>query len=712
MFAISLLVIGNVQLATFAVFGCFALLVMADFGGPRRARAGAYLATTLAGAALVALGTVASPSIAAGSILMLVVGLVLSFAGVFGGYVAAAQTALLLSFVLAVAIPATASATPTRVAGWMLAGAVSTLAGVFFWPLFERRTLHKRAAEACLAVADLVEATRRTSPAEECARRREAARAAMQAVHRDYTSTRMRPAGPTRHQRAFVELVAQLEQVVDLASQPFFAVEGPSHPCIDECDRLAAAATAAIRGSAAVLMGGPAPDIRAVVDARRTHREALDRWAVDALGAGRAAEQVLQAIDLDHTLRVIAYVAIALSADAVIAAGGQPDDDVALPAAVPRLAGAGGVALRIARTLRTHLEPSSTVLHNSLRVASGLAIAVLVARTLGVAHGFWVVLGTLSVLRSNALGTGRTTVAALTGSVIGVVVGGLFAALAGNHTVVMWIALPIAIFLASYAAGAIGFVAGQAAFSLTVIVIFNLLSPAGWQVGLVRIEDVALGTGISVAAGLLLWPRGARRDMVRATAGMYRAVAAYLQRAFDLVLGGGGGAGDIADARAEAVRARVRAREAFDAFLTERGAKPLAPETAGRLVAAGSQGVLAGDLLVVVGTDMGYQATACPDGATAVEAQVRTLLDGARRFAAALAGKSQDGVGGGRPSVVALRSAAVSCMRRGGGDESAAQGAMAVVIAGEWVENLARLTADLEQPVAAAVEAAAIPWWR
>ena len=38
-FAFTLLVIRNLQVATFAVFGCFGLLVMADFGGPRRPRA-------------------------------------------------------------------------------------------------------------------------------------------------------------------------------------------------------------------------------------------------------------------------------------------------------------------------------------------------------------------------------------------------------------------------------------------------------------------------------------------------------------------------------------------------------------------------------------------------------------------------------------------------------------------------------------------------
>jgi hypothetical protein len=37
---------------------------------------------------------------------------------------------------------------------------------------------------------------------------------------------------------------------------------------------------------------------------------------------------------------------------------------------------------------------------------------------------------------------------------------------------------------------------------------------------------------------------------------------------------------------------------------------------------------------------------------------------------------------------------------------------MAVVIAGEWVENLGRLSTDLEEPVAAAMRAADIHWWR
>jgi hypothetical protein len=396
----------------------------------------------------------------------------------------------------------------------------------------------------------------------------------------------------------------------------------------------------------------------------------------------------------------------------VVGAGGcPPEDGIALPAAIPQLEGARGTAIRIARTLRTHLDPSSTVLHGSLRTALGLALSVFLARSLGLSHAFWVVLGTLTVLRSNALGTGRSTLEALLGSVLGFVAGGLFAVIAGNDTVLMWIAMPIVIFFASYAASAIGFVAGQAAFTVAVIIIFNLISPAGWQVGLVRIEDVAIGTGISVVVGVLLWPRGARRDVTRATASLYRAVIAYLREAFDAVLSVDTTA-TVAPVRAAVLRARLRAGEAFDVFLNERGAKPLDPAGVGRLVAAGRQALLAGDLLLYIATDLGYRATTCPDGAAAVRAQVDVLLAGMNHLADELAGGSKSGAAVERPSLEALNQAAVTCMTDAGNDGTSTRGAMAVVIAGEWVQNLGRLAADLEQPVAAAMDAAEVHWWR
>ena len=79
----------------------------------------------------------------------------------------------------------------------------------------------------------------------------------------------------------------------------------------------------------------------------------------------------------------------------------------------------------------------------------------------------------------------------------------------GTHEGVLWAVLPVALLLAAYAPRAISFAVGQAGFTVFVLVLFNLLAPVGWRVGLVRVEDVAIGFAISLGVGLLFWPRGA-----------------------------------------------------------------------------------------------------------------------------------------------------------------------------------------------------------
>ena len=97
-------------------------------------------------------------------------------------------------------------------------------------------------------------------------------------------------------------------------------------PCIDEGDAL----TAAVIGGAAQQCGGRSRGARTPPTfvpsrhARRAHREALDRWAVDELRGGRTSRGVLAGIDADHTLRVIAYLTMALGANAAITVGGRP----------------------------------------------------------------------------------------------------------------------------------------------------------------------------------------------------------------------------------------------------------------------------------------------------------------------------------------------------------------------------------------------------
>src|SRR5262249_36196442 len=179
----------------------------------------------------------------------------------------------------------------------------------------------------------------------------------------------------------------------------------------------------------------------------------------------------------------------------------------------------------------------SVWLRSSARGAVALAAAVAVADISGVQHGFWVVLGTLSVLRTNAAATGSTVWRALAGTVAGFAIGAALLLGIGTGQTALWVALPMAIAVASYAPGTTPFAVGQAAFTITVVVLFNLLVPAGWTVGLLRIEDGAIGCGVSLAVGVLFWPRGASAVVGDDLCDAFRHGAAFLTQAVDWSLG-------------------------------------------------------------------------------------------------------------------------------------------------------------------------------
>ena len=128
-----------------------------------------------------------------------------------------------------------------------------------------------------------------------------------------------------------------------------------------------------------------------------------------------------------------------------------------------------------------HASPRSVWFRSSARGAVALAAAVPSPTCLDVQHGFWVVLGTLSVLRTNAAATGATVLRALAGTVVGFAVGAALMLAIGTGPTALWIALPIAVLVAAYAPGTAPFAVGQAAFTVTVVVLFNLLVPAGLE---------------------------------------------------------------------------------------------------------------------------------------------------------------------------------------------------------------------------------------
>ncbi|HVT00110.1 MAG TPA: FUSC family protein, partial [Solirubrobacterales bacterium] len=308
--------------------------------------------------------------------------------------------------------------------------------------------------------------------------------------------------------------------------------------------------------------GDGGPELR---DLAADHR-AIGRAFLAEIAARRVeddAARVTAELNESYRLRGLAFAALQVGRHVVQASGGTAPRE---PTLAPTRTG-----LREGRRIvGSHRSMGSVWLRNSLRGAAGLALAVLVARVTDAQNGFWVVLGTISVLRSSALATGTTVVEAIAGTVIGIVVGGLIVVALGSAPGPLWAVLPFAVLLGAYSPRAISFTAGQAGFTIVVVVLFNLLDPVGWSVGVVRIEDVAMGCAVSLVTGFLLWPRGAAAVLRESIGGAYETAARYLDQTIATMLGAARAA-PLEPVAVAASEAALRLDETVREYLAESG---------------------------------------------------------------------------------------------------------------------------------------------
>jgi uncharacterized membrane protein YccC len=573
-FALADKVIQQPQTSIIAAFGSFALLVFAEFSGPPRSRLIAYAGLGCVGAVFITLGTLCSRDPLLGAGAMAAVGFVTLFAGAINGYFAAGSTAAILTFVLPVTIPVPNSAIVDRLEGWGLATAAGISAVMLLWPPRWRADLERDAAGALRAVADFVDAD--GDHALEAGRR---AREAVDNLGRSFLGTQHRPTGPTGPTAALASLPDELDWLLSFLS-PSAELTALELACAEDAEAMAATA-ALLRTSAARLEGGDErPDFARLDDARVAVARALMR-RLPELPADTNEDTLPAALEPPFRIRTVTYSARQVAGYVLLATGADAlelgEDDLVQP--TPARA-----TLEATEQLAVeHANVRSVWFQNSVRGAAGLAIAVYIAQRTGLQHAFWVVLGTLSVLRSNALGTGWSILSALAGTAVGLVVGAMLVIGIGTHEEVLWAVLPVAILLAAYAPRAISFAAGQAGFTVVLFILFNIIQPVGWKVGLVRIEDIAIGFAISLGVGLLFWPRGAAAILRDDVAAAYaRGVDYVVATARQLIEGGD------ADTTAHAARAADaaghRLDDAFRQYLAERSATTFNVEDVAALV--------------------------------------------------------------------------------------------------------------------------------
>jgi len=155
------------------------------------------------------------------------------------------------------------------------------------------------------------------------------------------------------------------------------------------------------------------------------------------------------------------------------------------------------------RSIQAKLDAQPHWIANSARAAVAAGLAVLIAGVFKLEHGFWIALGILPVLRAGDATGPRTFVQEQGGTLVGCIISAALVALVQSHREAYWMVLPIVAFVAAYLSTAVGFLAGQAALTLFVVVLLNLVTPLGYRVGMMRVEDIAIGGTISLVLGFV-----------------------------------------------------------------------------------------------------------------------------------------------------------------------------------------------------------------
>jgi uncharacterized membrane protein YccC len=601
MFAVGDKLVDDPTVATFAAFGSFALVLLVEFGGPMRERLEAQLGLSIVTGGLLCLATLVSRSPWVAAAVTVAVAFGVLFAGVVSSVLAGATTSLLLAFILPVSLAGSPSSIPARVEGWGLACGAALLAMMLLWPAPAQDPLRRAAADACESLARRLRADvefRLARGVDGTAAQHDAAtaeaRQAVAALYDAFLATPYRPTGLSTSARTTIRLIDELSWMTLIFEQSV-ALGSPVSSDSSVVAVKRAAATVLDRGAAVLRQsGGSAESLHEALSALRGAMQVMEADATVELPVARRRsdqnprpdedvddariQEFVTSLDPSFRAQELSFAVglIGLNIERTAVAEGrswwqrvlghQPEGVAGPLTAAQERAGA-------------HLERHSVWLHNSLRGALALGLAVLIADKSGVQHSFWVVFGTLSVLRSNALNTGQNAIRGVLGTVVGFAIGAVLLEVIGTNTTMLWALLPIVVLFAGIAPALISFAAGQATFTVTLVILYNIVQPAGWQLGLVRIEDVAIGCAVSLGVGVLLWPRGAGAALRTALAEAYNDSAHYLDSAVTygaLRCDGAHATSKLPAAEATlAAAASRRLDDTFRNYLAERGPKPV-----------------------------------------------------------------------------------------------------------------------------------------
>ncbi|WNO70777.1 FUSC family protein [Streptomyces sp. AM8-1-1] len=526
--------------ALYALFAPVALGMLSPIPGSGRVRAGVILRALPVGLVLVALGTVLAVETWAAVAGMLVVGFLLAFAAVGGPLPAGAAPGLQLFYILACFPPYAPGALGQRLAGLTLGVLLLAACEVLLLPAPATVSYRELLADA-VALAGRAAATA-DSPSE----RQQAAdetpavqppvaddRPVAQPPVADDTSaerlrefggrlrlsrlpTAERPAGAGRRDRALAQasgaarrLLVQLARLRDAPA----SVDAASAAMLDRVAALCATAATALRG------GQPMPaygmmGLGAAIDEFQAVRTAQTTNPSEAAPPLQVLRRQAAVLAIAESARIL-ETSVRIGLDGRRTPGVQPQELFWY---------AGLTSARLWwRRVAGNTTLRSVQFQNAVRIALGLGAARLVAGSLDLTHGFWVLLAVLTLGRTTATETWSAVRSALIGTLVGATAAGALLLAVGHHTDAYAVVLAPAM-LAAFALGPmLGVAWAQALFTLVVSAAFAQIAHVSWQLAEVRLIDVVTGSVIGLLCGLLAWPAGARREVHRNMAALLRA---------------------------------------------------------------------------------------------------------------------------------------------------------------------------------------------
>ncbi|WP_338673761.1 FUSC family protein [Streptomyces sp. SCSIO 30461] len=525
------------ELALYALFAPIALGALSPIPGSGRQRSVAMLKALPVGLLLVTLGTLLAVHTWAAVLGMLVVGFCLAFSAVAGPLPAGAAPGLQLFYILACFPPYAPDTLVLRLAG--LAVGVLLLAAfeVVMLPAPAPPGYRTRLADA-LDIAAAAAANPTAIPPERL-------RATGQELRFSKLPPAERPAGPGRRDRALAQGSNAVRRLLDqLARYGETNRESNRAPASDRvpdsdatapvqetrqspgarelartsCDTLLERVSRLCTETAAALREGRPPALTGTLaDAMTDFQSLRIRQAIGPPGGVPSVPLLRrQALVLG-----VAETARIVETSIQVGLVGRMTEPIP-PQELFWYADMSTSRLW-AKRLLGNMTLHSVMFQNAVRIALGLGAARLVAGSLDLAHGFWVLLAVLTLGRTTAGETWWTVRQALLGNLVGAVAAGALLVGFGQHSVAYAIVF-VPGMLAAFALGPmLGIAWSQALFTLVVACVFAQMAPASWQLAEERIIDIVTGSMIGLLCGLIAWPAGARREVRRTMAELLRA---------------------------------------------------------------------------------------------------------------------------------------------------------------------------------------------